>query len=525
MTRAPVSDPALLPALRTALDVARYSVARVEEILGPMAAGALHREQTIPATRAARAFGDDPAAVLTRLFLCGDPVSRAEADGAFTGLGAGGAERLGLVTAAGQDGDDEVRAVVDLRPFGPGDGDGDVEAGQDDGREWWITSDLGEGVTGAALLPDHVLGVGGASTTLLRATIRTPRQRTLDLGTGCGVQALLAATHSEQVVATDVSARALRFAEFNAALARTRLDLRAGSMLDPVAGEEFDLVVSNPPFVITPRSADARAPLFEYRDGGRAGDDLVRDLVTGVGRFLVPGGVAQLLGNWEHRAGEPWQERVGDWLDRSGLDGWVVQREVLDPAEYAEIWLRDGGTTLDRDPAGWRTAYAAWLDDFAARDVEAVGFGLVLLRRPTDAGASMRRLEERTTALVHPVGVHLATCLAAHDWLRVTDGDALGASRLVVAPDVTEERHLQPGAADPSVVLLRQGGGFGRVVRAGTALAGLVGACDGQLSVGRIIAALADLLDVPGDDLAAELLPQVRDLVRDGLLTPEAPAR
>src|SRR5699024_3462443 len=104
------------------------------------------------------------------------------------------------------------------------------------------------------------------------------------------------------------------------------------------------------------------------RDGGRAGDDLVRDLVTGVGSVLAPGGTVQMLGNWEVRRGQDWTERVGEWLDASGLDGWVIQRELLDPARYAETWLRDGGLTADRDPDGYAAAYAAWLDDFASRD-------------------------------------------------------------------------------------------------------------------------------------------------------------
>jgi methylase of polypeptide subunit release factors len=130
---------------------------------------------------------------------------------------------------------------------------------------------------------------------------------------------------------------------------------------DPVAGERFDLVISNPPFVITPRAADL--PGYEYRDAGRVGDALVRELVTGVGDVLVPGGVAQFLGNWEHRRGQPWQDRVGAWLDASGLDGWVLQREVQDPAGYAELWLRDGGRP---EQARYRAAYRAWLEDFAA---------------------------------------------------------------------------------------------------------------------------------------------------------------
>ncbi|WP_370525889.1 methyltransferase [Actinotalea sp. JY-7876] len=516
---APRTDEALLPLLHADLRAASFSATDVETLVGPVAAAALDREQTLPARRAARAAGAEPLAVLVRLFLCGDDVTRRDLDAALPRVGARGAEHLGIVTAAGAASQDAVRAAVDLSPV-------EYEAPGGGAGTWFVASDMGEAVTGAALRADHVLGVGGASTSLARATIREPRRRTLDLGTGCGIQALYAATHSDDVVATDVSARALAFARFNAALAGMRLDLRRGSMLEPVAGDPgFDLVVSNPPFVITPRhhrdgaAPEAGLPHYEYRDGGRAGDDLVRDLVVDVGSVLAPGGVAQLLGNWEHRRGEPWTERVGAWLDRAGLDAWVVQREVLDPAEYAETWLRDGGATADRDTAGWEAAYGAWIDDFAARDVEAVGFGMLLLRRAQGA-PTLRRVEEWTGPLRRPLGDHLAAALRAHDWLVAHDDDALARARLTVAGDVTEERHLRPGAADPSVVLLRQGGGFGRTARAGTALAGLVGACDGELAVGQVVGALAVILDAPADALAAELLPQVRDLVRDGFLVP-----
>ncbi|KGM15026.1 hypothetical protein N867_12840, partial [Actinotalea fermentans ATCC 43279 = JCM 9966 = DSM 3133] len=288
--------------------------------------------------------------------------------------------------------------------------------------EWWLASDPGELATGRRLRADHVLGVGGASLTLAGVTMRSPRRRVLDLGTGCGIQALLASRHAQTVVATDLAPRALAYAAFNAALAGVTLDLREGSMLEPVRGSGvFDLVVSNPPFVITPRSSDAAGPdqRYVYRDGGASGDDVVRDLVLGAGDVLAPGGVAQLLGNWEHRRGQDWRERVGEWVDRAGLDAWVVQREVQDPAEYAETWLRDGGTSPDRDPAAWRAGVDAWLDDFATRDVEAVGFGLVVLRRPTRGVPTLRRLEEQTGPMHQPLGAHLAAALAAHDWLAV----------------------------------------------------------------------------------------------------------
>ncbi|GEL95809.1 DUF7059 domain-containing protein [Cellulomonas composti] len=521
---APVTDVRLTSALRADLEAAEYTVERVEDVLGPVATEALHREQLLPALRAtagAERPGADPAAVLTRLLVLGRTVRRDALAAALPGVGLDGMAALGLVVAAGHGDDDEVRALVDLRPYAATDGHGDVR--------WWIASDLGEAVTGRALRTDHVLGVGGASTTLAQVTVRDERARALDLGTGCGIQALHAARHVRQVVATDISARALAFARFNAALAGVGdgvLDLRAGSMLEPVADERFDLVVSNPPFVITPRRPDV--PAYEYRDGGRAGDALVRDLVTGVGVVLAPGGVAQLLGNWEVPRGERWEDVVGRWLDEAGLDGWVVQRELQDPAQYAETWIRDGGTTPDRDPEQWALRYGAWLDDFASRDVEAVGFGIVTLRRPAAAvssgrateGTRLRRLEEVTGTVRQPLGPTIAAGLAAHDWLAERDDAALAAERLVVAADVTEERYLTPGDPDPRIVLLRQGGGLGRTVQLGTATAGLVGACDGELGVGQIVAALAALLEVPAAEVAADVLPTVRGLLADGLLLP-----
>ncbi|MBO3088359.1 DUF7059 domain-containing protein [Cellulomonas dongxiuzhuiae] len=510
----PVVVPALVDALRADLAAADFTVEHVDELLGPVAAGALTRGEVLPALRATApgtASGSAPAAVLTRAFLLGVPVRAAALQTALPSVGVAGARRLGLVDLAGHGDDDDVAALVDLRPYAASDGAGDAA--------WWVASDLGELATGGPLRTDHVLGVGGASLTLAQATVRDPRRRVLDLGTGCGVQALHASRHAAHVVATDLSTRALAFARFTTALAGLgddRVELRAGSMLEPVAGDTFDLVVSNPPFVITPRRGDV--PAYDYRDGGRAGDDLVRDLVTDVGSVLAPGGVAQLLANWEVRDGEEWHERIGAWVDASGLDAWVVLRDQQDPAQYAETWIRDGGTT-PADRATWTARYGAWLDDLASRDVASVGFGVVTLRRPVAGAATLRRLESQTGPVRQPLGPVISAALAAHDATAHLSAEGLAGLRLTVAPDVTEERYLQPGAVDPRVVLLRQGRGFGRTVQAGTALAAFVGACDGELTAGQIVGALGALLDVPASDVAADVLPTVRGLLTDGLLT------
>jgi methylase of polypeptide subunit release factors len=507
----PLTEPHAVEALRG--DLAGFTVDAVTELLGPVAHAALSREQPVPAmavlSAVAAAGGPlEPLATLVTALVVGRPVLRRGLDAALPRLGTDGAVRLGLVEAAGTGPDDEVTPLVDLRPYAAVDSLGTAD--------WWVVSDLDELATGAPLRTDHVLGVGGASVTLARCAVRRPVGRVLDVGTGCGVQALHAGRHAERVTGTDVSPRALAFARFTCALNGVRVELRQGDLFRPVDGERFDQVVSNPPFVITPRRRGV--PTYDYRDGGKVGDDLVRDVVTGIGAVMADGGTAQVLGNWEHHRGRSWADRVGGWLDQAGLDGWVVQREVQDPAEYAELWIRDGGRP---DRAGYDALYRAWLEDFAARGVEAIGFGLLVLRRPRDsAGVTLRRLEDVSGSVDQPLGEHLADCLDAHDWLTRTDDEALMSARLTVATDVTEERYHRPGDQDPQVVLLRQGGGFGRAVRADTALAGFVGACDGELTAGQLTAALGQLLATPTAVLTASLLPQVRALLADGLLIP-----
>jgi len=501
--RDPAQVPELVAALRADLAAARYTVPVVEALLGPVACTALMRDQILPADLATR---DDPGvlAVLVRLFALGRDVPRAALDAALPGLGAGGAEQLGLVQPVpGLDGHGgAVRPRCDLRPYG------------DEAHDWWVASDLAKAATGIPLLPTHVLGVGAASTTTAQWTVRRPVRRALDLGTGCGVQSLHLADHAERIVATDVSSRALAYVRFNTALAGLELDLRQGSLFEPVVGDRFDLVVSNPPFVITPRSEGV--PLYEYRDGGLVGDGLVEALVRGVGAHLEPAGVAQFLGNWEVAAGGTWRDRWAGWLAGSGLDALVVQREQQDPAEYAELWARDGGSRPG--VAGFTDLYAAWLADFAARGVERIGFGVVTLQRPTGDRDPWVDLLEVTGPVAPALGATVEAALAARTWLVEHTDDDLLAVAWRCADDVTQETHGRFGEDDPTVVLARQGGGLRRVVRLDTVTAGLLSVCDGTLPAAAALRAIADLLDRDADAVASSALPILRDLVADGLL-------
>lgn len=498
----PEPAPQLCQALAADLRSAGYASSALRDAWGAQADDALARGLRGPAARALEGR-EDALAVLGRLWGLGMPVPRASVDAALPTLTVTGAVDLGLIATVGAD----VAPAVLVRPQAFADDAGEVE--------WWIASDLDEAALQGPLPEDHVLGVGGASQTLARLQLTRRGGTALDLGTGCGIQALRLRRLVDRVVATDISERALRFTRLNALLNGVDgIETRHGSLFEPVAGEAFDRVASNPPFVITPRVEGV--PAYEYRDGGLEGDALVAAVIEGVGAQLAPGGVAQSLGNWEYHGEESGLDRVRGWVGPS-LDAWVIEREVLDPLAYAELWVRDGGT-VPGTPA-YARLIEAWLDDFARRGVTGVGFGYVLLRKPLAGAPTLSRYERVAGGGEGGFGPHLASCLAAHDRAALLDDDDLADSVLRVAPDVTEARHHRPGEGDPSVIELRQGGGFARTLEVDPALAALVGACDGDLPVGTLIDAIAQLLEVDAAHLRADLLPRVRELLVTGFVS------
>lgn len=510
---APRAEPTVDARAATAVDVvaarclagdlerAGYTASGLEAALGAESVAALGRHVAVPARQTLRTLGDAPLATLVRCLMLGDTVEAQALDMALPSTRIEGAVRLGVIERV----DDRARWRIAVRP---------VAVETTTGRhEWWIASDH-DALSGVRPLPhDHVLGVGGASRTLAALVPPGPVDRALDLGSGCGIVTLVLATVAREVVATDLSARACWCTALTAAMNGVRVEVRQGSLLEPVAGEHFDLVASNPPFVITPRVPGLDR--FEYRDGGVVGDAIVERLVRDVPGVLAPEGRAVMLGNWESHGDVTGLDRVRGWIGDHAA--WVIEREAMRPSAYAELWLRDGG----QDPTGAASdddaaILDAWLADLNERGVTAVGLGWIVLG--TDDGP--RRLER----VDYPVdlavaGRHLGAAFEAAPAVAALDDELLASARLVVAPDVTEVRHLRPGATGPRVIELRQGGGLARTIEVDTALAAVVGACDGDLDVGTLIDTVADLLDVDATALRADLLPRLRTLLGFGMLT------
>lgn len=470
--------------LRAAFLAAGYTADGVLGALGPQAHAALGRGEPEPARRASRDAG--PLGTLIRLFLLGDAVPGPALRAALGPVDLDAAAAIGIITPDG-------RAGLDIRPY----------------EDWWVIADLDADLRGGPVPEDHVLGVGHASLSLARATARRPVGTLLDLGTGCGVQALHAATHAQTLTATDLSPRALALARGTFLLNGLDVELLAGEWFGPVRGRRFDQIVCNPPFVVGPPVVD-----YSYRDAGLGGDAASALIVRQLPAHLTEGGVGQLLASWLHRSGEDWAERVTSWLP-GGVDAWFVQRDLADPGLYVGTWLRDADVD-PRSEAG-RAKAASWLDWFAANDVEAVGFGYVTLRRTGERHTEIV-CEDLRHAYDDPLGPETSRWLDAVAWLR-DHGDKLAQARFTVPPTVLLEEvaGLSGAGWDPVVRRLHRTDGPGWQHEIDEPTARLLAGCQGTLPL-RDLLALLEAAYGPLDTDAA--LPLIRDLVLHGMLAP-----
>lgn len=411
---------ALAPQLRTALTRVGYDADTLLEALGEEAHNALGRGEPVPVRRAARAAGE--LGTLVRLLLLGDALDEKEAAAALAPLPIDEAVSAGLLTRTGNG----IRAALDLRPT-------DIGAGNR-----WILSDLDDSMQRRTLTEDHVLGVGQASLSLLRATPTAPVGSVLDLGTGCGIQAVHAASYARSVTATDVNPRALWLAEATAALNDLEIDLVSGSWFEPVAGRRFDQVVANPPFVVGPARIE-----HTYRDSGLALDGASELVISGVPELLAPGGTAAVLAAWVHNEEQDWRQRVSGWLPAHGIDAWVVQRDIADPALYVGTWLRDAG--LDPRSSEAQQRAGEWLAALEQADVTGIGFGFVYLRA-VDAPTELLA-EDLAHGFDDPLGTEALAYFERSAWLRDIAADPARAwrSRYRVDPATALERVSLPG--------------------------------------------------------------------------------
>lgn len=303
----PTHDPEAAAMLGRALRSVGYTTKAIEKLLGEDGPSADLDDVPVLARR----LPSSRLATVVRLFLLQLPVDE---DDAAAALGSGGVDALSALGFASiVDGDlvPRARIVPTEGVYLAFDG---FSQGADDPPGW-------------------VASFTPTAYWLASLTVRRGAQRGLDIGTGNGAHALLAARHTGHVVATDVNERALAFTNISAALnGIANVETRLGSLFEPVEGETFDLITCNAPYVVSPESR------WAYRDGGFAGDELSRRVVTEAAAHLAEGGFASVLVSWLAASEDDPDERVESWLEGSGCDAWILGLSGADPLEHASGW-------------------------------------------------------------------------------------------------------------------------------------------------------------------------------------------
>ncbi|MEJ6012456.1 methyltransferase [Corynebacterium sp. H127] len=483
---------AIAPALFSALRQHNYTVSGISDLLGEAGTAAWHRGE--PAAVRRHCPEHSNLGLLIRAFLLKDVVPTARLN-----------ELIGAPTVAALC-DAEGRIAYDVIPHVINDVDR------------WVFSDIDASLTQRIPGPDHVLGVGAASLSLLNTVPLTPVETLLDLGTGSGVQLLGQLGVAKHLSGTDVHNRALDFAR--ATLAdQDSIELLQGSWFAPVAGRRFDRIVANPPFVVgLPEVGHV------YRDSGLNLDGASELVVSNLVDHLNVGGTAHVLAAWVHKDTERWQQRVAAWLPDTGVCAWLIQRDVVAPEMYVGTWLRD--ESIDpRSPEGQERT-AAWLDHFVRHNVTGIGFGYVALQRIDADSPADILAEELHQDFSDPLREEVSEFFTRSAWLRTVDADDILTSRYMLRPTVASEEVRVPDADS--------GMGLTTAVRRLTRLDGprwshevdehLVSIISGVhpqgLSLGEIVElyAMANGLDVTV--LAPAVVGAVIDLVRHGFLIP-----
>lgn len=434
---------------------------------------------------------DQPLSTLIKLFRLGVAVGRTDAESA---LGPVPLERLaatGLVTLhAGV-----VQAPVSLLPF----------------DDLLIVADRRER---RPHRPDHVLDVTPPSLLLARVTSRTPVESVLDIGTGCGIQALLAAPHARRVVGVDVNPRALAFAKFNALLNDVEnVEWRLGNLFEPVRGSRFDLIVCNPPYVVSPETR------YAFRDSGLPGDAFCAALVREAPAFLNEGGFANLLVGWAHGRDEDWRTPLVRWVEGSGCDAVLLHCVSQEPLAYAAGWNRP----LGLDGEEYEEALDRWSRYYDELGIEAIAFGFVILRRRS--GANWVSTHSLAGEPVGPAGHHVARLFAAQDYLAVLDDERLLDQRYAPAPDHRLEQTLafESGEALVREAFLRLEGGLGFRVSVDAPVVEVLSRLDGRRPLRGVLAEVAAAHVADGarrDRFCVSALAAVRRLLELGFVVP-----
>lgn len=358
--------------------------------------------------------------------------------------------------------------------------------------------------------PEMVLWPNPTSKFLTRFAVKRHSRATLDLGTGSGILSLAASRYSDSVVATDLNSRAVSCAQFNARLnGIENIEAFAGDCFAPVEARQFDLILSNPPFFITPQ-AD-----YLFCDNTMELDGLCRRLVKEGPAYLSEDGYMQMLCEWAKIKDQPWEERIAEWLQGTGCDAWVMKGVTQDPEEYAQHRIRE----TSPDPTDDDARYAEYMGYYRRRGVEAIHSGLIVMRRRS--GQNFIRIEEVPPTPSGNLGEMVLSTFAAHDVLRVNDTDE---KLLSLSPRLADHARFEQickpanGQWQAETLNLRLTSGFAFHIAVQPLVAEFLATCDGTRTAASAIRDFAVKANAPIEKVQPECLSMIRKLIERGFM-------
>ena len=440
-----------------------------------------------------RVKADNPYNILVRLFWLGRAVSESVLHKVLPNFDVGALAAVGLLACR----DGMVRPNAKLMPY----------------HDLLLASDFGPEVH-REMSPNHVLGVGAASLTLAGLTVRRKVKTALDIGSGAGIQAFLAARHSDSVIGTDTNPRALNFARLNTKLNGINgIEWRRGSFYEPVADEQFDLIVSNPPFVISPESK------FIYRDTSLPGDAVSEQVIREAGGKLHEGGFACILFNWHHHDDGDWASRPLSWVSNTGCDSWLLCFKTADPLTYAADWLR---TSVGQSSPDYGRYLDEWIAYYEKMGIGQISAGAMFLRRRS-VPANWSRIDTiEKGRTVGECGEQIERIFATEDLLQTLDDDRqLLEHRLLFDKHHCLEHQLtvEDGRWVVCVERLHTDKGISFSGKVDMHIAKLLAGCDGQRTLRELIGVMAGRMQTDAEEFMPACLAVVRKLMRAGFLS------
>lgn len=354
---------------------------------------------------------------------------------------------------------------------------------------------------------DLVMLVSGSTLELSNFTVRRHSRNSADLGTGCGFHAVMAASYSDHVFALDLNPRAVEVTRFNCILNSVEnVTCRAGNLFEPVRSERFDLIVSNPPYVISPASR------LIYRDSGSDGDEFCLKVARQSVRRLNQGGYFQMLFQWVQFAGQDWQEGLAERFGGLGCDLWCMRLCVQEPEEHVAAYMTayDDQTLRDK-----------WLRYLQRRNIESIGTGLLALRRQSGP-SNVLGFDEAFPNRDEAYGDAVERLFINRRWLKDRSESALLAEKFLPTPHLrmAAQSQLQGGGWQPTTRELFCEKGLKYCFQVESFVPQLIAACDGRRTLQQVIKQVAALNRLPQRAQQEESLEWAQGLVHYGLLTP-----